>query len=397
MKYVLVLLDGGGDRPDANGNTPLSLANKPNIDMLAANGMVGLLDIGYGKDVDSDFGFFTILGYAKDEYPGRGYLEALGANLQPKDDAICIRGNFATLDGNGVLIDRRAGRDNTGLESLVEAVDGMEIDGITFRIVKSAGHRVVMVLEDRRLTDGVLSNDPRVVNVPLPEVKPKDDAGKFTASLLNKFVRKAHQVLQKHAVNAKRECPANVILIRSVGKKRPVQSFQERFGLTGCCIAGIPIADGVARYLGMDVIKLPGSTGYPDTNWDAKVAAAITALGKYDLVWLHINALDILAHDKKRVEKTAYVKKIDDGIGRIIKAAGKDTAYILVPDHKTVSLPDFGKYEHVADPVPVCISGPGIKPNGVGKYDEQSAERGFKLEKHALLGFVLSLARHGGQ
>ena len=114
MKIILIVLDGAGDLPDKSGNTPLSLANKPNIDSLAKRGQAGLLDVGYkgsNKDVNSDVGYMVLLGcYSKEEYPGRGYIEALGTGLNPGPDDICIRGNFATLDKNGNIKDRRAGR-----------------------------------------------------------------------------------------------------------------------------------------------------------------------------------------------------------------------------------------------------------------------------------------------
>lgn len=394
MKYLLLMLDGGGDRPDSSGNTPLSSASMPNTSRLASNGSVGTLNLKYGSKVDSDVGFLTILGYAKGEYSGRGYLEALGAELSPGKDAICIRTNFATVGGDGMIVDRRAGRDNTGLEELISGLDGIEIDGVRFDIIKSAGHRAVIVLEDPRLTDAVESNDPRAVGVPLPQVQAKDSSGKFTASLLNKFSYKANKELSRHPVNRERKFPANALVVRSIGKAKPVQGFSERFGLKACCIAGIPIANGVARYVGMDVISVEGATGYPDTNWDGKVDAAIKALGKYDFVWLHINACDILAHDKKRAEKTRYLEKIDKGLGKIMGAhRGSEAIYITAPDHRTVSLPEFREYEHVADPVPVLISGPGIRHNGIKEYSEAAAENGFRLEGHGLMDFILGQTR----
>ncbi len=394
MKYLLLMVDGGADRLDFHGKTPLSSAIMPNTTLLASAGLVGMLDLKYGSKVDSDVGFLTILGYDKRECAGRGYLEALGAGLEPGKDSLCIRANFATVDKEGMIIDRRAGRDNTGLRELVKTLDGMEMDGIAFRMVKSAGHRVIIVLEDHRLSDAVESNDPRAVGVPLPQVQPKDEGGKFTASILNRFSYKANKILSKHPINRKRKHPANVLVIRSIGKARPAESFRKKFNLTACCIAGIPIANGVARYLGMDVISVDGATGYPDTNWAGKVQAAIKALRKYDFVWLHINACDILAHDKKREEKRKYLELIDSGLGRILQEwPESETVYIITPDHRTVSLADFREYEHVADPVPVLISGGKIKPNGIGRYNEMAAEKGFRIEGHSLMNFVLGQKR----
>src|SRR4030042_829532 len=159
MKILLVVLDGAGD---TGNQTPLSLASKPNMDGLARQGRLGLLDMGYKKDVDSDVGYLNLLGcYSKQDYPGRGYLEALGLGLDPGPKDVCIRANFATLDASGTLTDRRAGRDETGLEELAERLDGMEIDGVKFSCRKSSGPRLVMVPSGEGLSEKIEPNDPK--------------------------------------------------------------------------------------------------------------------------------------------------------------------------------------------------------------------------------------------
>ncbi len=390
MKILLIVLDGLGD---LGKETPLSRANKPNIDSLVQRGITGLLNIGYKKDVNSDFGFLTILSsYSDEEYPGRGYLEALGIGLEPEEGDILIRGNFATLGSNGNVIDRRAGRDETGLNEFAEKLDGMEIDGIRFNIKRSSGHRVVIIIKGRNISDKIVPNDPKKVNVPLPQIKPKEASGKFTASVLNKFIYKVNKILVDETINKKRKFPANTILIRDIGKKRIVSSFEERFNLKACCIAGIPIAKGVARFLGMDVIEVPGATGRPNTDLGAKSRAVIESLKKYDLVFLHINGTDVLSHDKKPEEKTKFIEKIDEEIGKIMKSTSPETVFIITCDHRTVSDPEFKEYEHVKDPVPILVSGDGIKPDNTKTFDENSAERGsLRIETTGLIPFILKI------
>ncbi|UCD07670.1 MAG: 2,3-bisphosphoglycerate-independent phosphoglycerate mutase [Candidatus Aenigmatarchaeota archaeon] len=385
MKFILIVLDGAGD---LGRQTPLSLAKKPNIDSLAKEGKCGLLDIGYGKTVNSDFGYLNILGcYSKEGYPGRGYLEALGIGLKPGPGDICIRGNFATLASNGNLLDRRAGRDETGLEYFCEALDGMEIDGVRFTVRKSAGHRVVIVLGGKKLSDKIIPNDPLKIGAPLQQVGAKESQAKFTASVLNKFSSRAHKILSKEPDNKKRRLPANIILIRNIGRKKDVEGFQERFKLKGCCVAGIPIARGVARFLGMDVIEVEGANGMPDTNLDGKFEAVKNALKKYDFVFLHINGADILSHDAKPLEKKNFIEKVDRGVGKLKDS--KDTIFIITCDHRTASDPKFKKYRHTPDPVPILISGNGIKPNRVERFDENSCRYGLKLEKNELVPYVI--------
>lgn len=384
MKLLLVVLDGAGDR---GKHTPLEMSKTPTFDMLAKTGQVGLLDIGYKTHVNSDFGYLNLLGcYSKETYPGRGYLEALGIGARPNEEDVCIRGNFATLDQKGMLKDRRAGRDETGLKSFCDKLDGTEIDGIHFSVKKSAGHRVVLILKGRNLSDKIIPNDPEETGVSLPQVKPREPKAKFTASVLNKFVSRAHKTLSKEPINKKRKLPANIILIRNPGRKNTVPSFKTRYGLKGTCVAGIPIAKGVSRYLGLDVTEVPGATGMPDTNLKGKINATMKALKKYDFVFLHINGTDILSHDAKRKEKTEFIEKIDMEIGRL---SLKDIVTIVTCDHRTESEPGFKAYRHLKDPVPVLVAGNSIKPSRVNLFSEKECEKGFRIEGNSLITFVL--------
>src|SRR4030042_2209572 len=264
MKILLVVLDGAGD---TGNQTPLSLADRPNMDGLARQGRLGLLDIGYRKDLDSDMGYLNLLGcYSKKHYPGRGYLEALGLDLNPGTRDVCIRANFATLDSRGMLADRRAGRDETGLEELAERLDGMEIDGVKFLCRKSSGHRLVIVLSGEGLSERIEPNDPKRTGVAVSQVTAKAQEAKFTASVLNKFLYRASKILSQEPINKKRKIPANTVLIRNAGRQKVTPSFESRFSLKPCCIAGIAIAKGVARYLGIDIIGGRGANGVPGPN-----------------------------------------------------------------------------------------------------------------------------------
>lgn len=392
MKFLLLVGDGMGD---VGKGTPLQTAGKPNMDRLAEAGRCGLLDIGYKKTVNSDYGYLHLLGcFSRDEYPGRGYLEALGIGLDPGPGDVCIRGNFATLDVDGILVDRRAGRDETGLEEFCGKLDGMEIDGVRFRVKKGAGHRVAIVLEGKGLSEKLVPNDPMKTGVPLPEVGAATPEAKKTASALNKFVRRSHKMLSREKVNRARKVPANIILIRNPGRRRDVDSFESRHGMRACCVAGIPIAKGVARFLGMDVLPVKGATGNPKTNLEGKTRAVIRALKGYDFVFLHINAPDILAHDAKRKEKAEYIGRIDRELGKVIKEEGLDDMVVIVTcDHRTSSLKDYKSYRHTVDPVPVLVSGNSISADSIKRFDEKSCEAGFRISGNGLIGHVKRLAR----
>jgi 2,3-bisphosphoglycerate-independent phosphoglycerate mutase len=375
MKFILLVMDGAGDTGEA---TPLQTARKPNMDSLAASGKNGLLDIGYSREVDSDVGYLTILScFSKGEYPGRGYIEALGAGLDPGPGDLCIRGNFATLDSRGNVTDRRAGRDETGLDELSSKLDGMEIDGAHFRVVRTTGHRVVIVASGPGLSDRIIPNDPMKTDVPLGQIAARAPAGKRTASALNKFLYRANAMLTKDPVNRKRSTPANAIIVRSIGMRKDVEPFRERFGLRACCVAGVNVAKGVARFLGIDVIDVKGATGRPDTDIGAKMKACLRSLKDHDVVFLHINGTDILAHDKDRAGKARFIERIDKELGNLLRQLDmKETCIVLTCDHRTASLAGYKGYEHLRDPVPICISGGGVRPDGVERFDEASAEKG---------------------
>jgi 2,3-bisphosphoglycerate-independent phosphoglycerate mutase len=395
MKFLMIILDGAAD---VGEKTPFETAVKPHMDSLAKKGTCGLLDIGYKGTPESDFGYLNLLGfYSKDTYPGRGYLEALGLGMEEIGERdVCVRGNFATLSTDGSILDRRAGRDETGLDELAAAIDGVEIDGVHFFVRRSTDHRVVVImrpLNDRTpLSEEVETNDPRVEGVPVLQFKPKprDAAAKFTASVLNKFVSRTHKILSASKINGERRFPANVLLLRGFGGKRKIETFKNKYGMKSCCIGGIAIVRGVASFLGMDILSVRGATGYPDTNLEGKFEKTAEALKAYDFVLLHINGADILSHDGKRGEKTKFIEKIDVSLGAALKKIDpKKTVVIITSDHRTASEPSYKEYRHTKDPVPVLVSGDGIAPGLVRKFDEKSCERGFLLKGNDLLPFVL--------
>ncbi|MEM5797938.1 MAG: phosphoglycerate mutase [Candidatus Aenigmatarchaeota archaeon] len=388
MPILMLVMDG---LADAGWPTPLALAKKPNIDRLAYHGIVGTLDIGYRGYVNSDFGYLNLLGcYSEKTYPGRGYLEALGVGFKPSKDDICIRANWATLDKSGNILDRRAGRETYGLEQLAEKLNGMIIDKIKFTIIPSAGHRLVIIMSGKGLSEYIQPNDPLKIGVPVPEIRAKKQSAKATASILNKFLRKAHEILKKDVINKKRRWPANAILIRNVGRKKETSSFRQKWGLKGCCIAGIPIAKGVATWLGLDVIDVKGATGMPDTNLEAKFDATKNALKRYDFVWLHINATDILSHDSRPELKKRFIEKVDGYIGSL----DIECLFCLTCDHGTASSPDFKAYRHLSSPVPWLISN-HVKPDGINTFDERAALQGQRLKGNELMEKICKIYKEG--
>jgi 2,3-bisphosphoglycerate-independent phosphoglycerate mutase len=211
--------------------------------------------------------------------------------------------------------------------------------------------------------------------------------------VLNKFLYRANKTLSKDPINKKRKIPANTVLIRNVGHPRKTPSFQSRFGMKACCIAGIAIAKGVARYLGIDVIDVSGATGLPNTNLEGKTLAAEKALQKYDFVFLHINGTDTYSHDRKPELKKKLIEKIDNVVFSKLKPDLKTWMAAVTCDHRTASSPEREGYEHLTEPVPFLAAGGRIRQE-VNPYTEAWCEKSrLRLEGNGLMEFLVRNSR----
>ena len=385
-KVLFVILDGAADDV---GNTAFMEAYKPNLDLLTKNGFAGLLENNHGDHPDSGISNFILLGYTEDEYPGRGYLEALGANLKITPDSIYVRANFASVEEvvhddlktgtfkpDLIIADRRAGRDNTGLFEMSKCIKEFFIDGVRIDFYKSLGHRGVVAMNSIDLSPDVSDSDPNERGNEVQQIVPttSDSKAMKTAAALNKFSKEVYKILSEHPSNKYRDVPANYILLRSASQYKYVKSFKDKFGLTGACIAASPVIKGIARALEMDVIEISGATGDLKTNLSEKVLRALDALKKYDFVILHILGADVASHDKHQAQKRLFIEKIDREVfRRIIEYVDFDKNLIAVTSDHVTSVKTG---EHKSGFVPFTIYTRGIKPNEVMKYDERSCKIG---------------------
>ncbi|MFH1125743.1 MAG: 2,3-bisphosphoglycerate-independent phosphoglycerate mutase [Candidatus Altiarchaeota archaeon] len=379
MKAILIVCDGLGDRPikELGDKTPLEAAKKPNLDKLAREGICGLMHtIGVGMRPGSDTSHLSIFGYdPKEYYHGRGPFEAAGIGMDLKPGDIAFRGNMGTVDDNLVVLDRRAGRigDTT---PYAKALDGMEIDGVKFKVNPGTGYRVGVVMKGRGLSSRISDPDPHELGVKVFEARSLDGTkeAKFTANVLNKFLAKAHEILKALKVNEQRikegNPPGNYLLVRGAGYVADVPTFEKRYGLKAACIAGAGLYKGVARFLGMDVIKAEGATGLPDTNVESKFKTAKNALKQYDFIFIHVKAADSLAEDGNYKGKKEFIEKIDKATKVLLDL--EDTLVIITADHTT---PCTLK-THSGDPVPLLMNGPSVRVDDVKEFGERSCAKG---------------------
>jgi len=387
LRAILLICDGMADLPNPNyeGRTPLQVAYKQNFDNLASEGICGMLQsVGGNRVPGSDTAHLAIFGYSPDEhYTGRGIFEALGAGVGLKKGDIAFRCNFATVKRKGkdfVVLDRRAGRISTvDAKELGKALDGMVIDGVQVMFKPTTEHRAALILRGKGLSWKVSDIDPSENNLPIALAKPLDNSSEAakTARVINKFAIKSYEVLCKQKLNVARirkgQVPATMILVRSGGTFEKLQPITEKYGIKVACIAGGALCKGVAAYVGMDVVNVPGATGGVDTDLNAKAKAAIKALSVgYDLVFLHVKATDTLSHDGNFRGKVNFIEKIDALLGKLMNECGKDTYIAVTSDHTTSCM----KKRHSHEPAPIAVWGPFVRSDSCRKLDEFECSRG---------------------
>ncbi len=400
MKSLIMIIDGMADRPipELGEKTPLEVAETPNMDKLAENGINGIMDpIKPGVRVGSDTAHLSILGYNPYKvYTGRGPFEAAGVGVEVKPGDIAFRCNFATQDENGTIIDRRAGRIREKTDKIAETINSMKIKGfedVEIIFKESTGHRAVLVLRGENLSDKVSDSDPKKEGKPPKTVKPLKDspAAEKTAKLLNRLVKKSYQLLKDHPVNIERlkrsENPANIILPRGAGAVPNITKFEEKYGLKAACIAETGLIKGIGNLTGMDVIEVEGATGGIDTNLkNIKNAILDTINSQYDFILVNIDGADEAGHDGDLKSKIEFLEKVD----KILDDLPLDQIYfVFTADHTTpISVKD-----HTGDPVPIVINGPGIRVDNIKRFNEREASRGglCRIKGSDIMNILLDL------
>lgn len=403
-KILLIVVDGMGDRPipQLNHKTPLEVANKPMMDELAKRGITGIVDvIGVGIPPGSAPANIALLGYDPYKcYTGRGAFEALGLGLEVMPNDVAFRANFATVDDNLIVLDRRAGRYIAEADILAEAINDIKVEHAPeVKIIFKRGieHRGVLILRGSGLSKDVSDTDPERENIRIQFSKPLVDTleAKKTARILNEFTLKSFHILSNHKANFSRisrgEKPANIILCRGAGTLPTIEKFNERYGLKGICIAGVPLIKGVAKAIGLDVLNVEGATGGLDSNLIAKAKAAIKATKDYDFIFIHVKGADTASHDGLIEEKIKFIERVDKMIEIIFNELNEYEVYMAITaDHcSPISIRD-----HSGDPVPLLIYAPNIIPDDVKSFSERECLKGglSRLKGLDILPILLNYA-----
>jgi len=382
MKILFIVIDGLGDDPisELGNQTPLEAANTPNLDWLAQNGICGNLQQVYvGDSPDSDETHFALFGYDPNQYlVGRGVFEALGINFKLKANDVALRANLGTVNENLIVLDRRAGRiSGRETERLIKKLNNIKINGIKFITRLVFGHRFVLIMRGKALSDKISDSDSHKTGVPLQEIvstEANNINAQNTACVLKKFLEKAHEILEKENLNVERKnkglLPANYVLLRGAGYFKEVESFKGKYGLRACCVSNGAVYRGLAKFLGMDIANEKGGDPFSLEYLENKMKAAQKAIKKYDFVFCHIKGTDTLAEDGNYRGKKEFIEKIDASIWPILKL--KDTLIVVTADHSTSSV----LRRHSAENVPILIYGSDKNGNGIRKFSEKFCREG---------------------
>lgn len=376
-KIAMIILDGLGGLPqEKGGKTELESANTPNMDSLAEDSILGLtIPVRLGVTSGSGPGHLGLFGYDPVEYQiGRGAMEALGVDFDLGPDDVAARGNFCTVDGDGMITDRRAGRlPSCESEKLVSLINGIRIDDVDFEVRMVKEHRFALVIHGHALGCNISETDPLKINAaPLPS-QALDKASEKTAQLVNKYLLVASEKLKNLA-------PANMITLRGFAQLPKIPSFQERYGLNAAAIAINGMYKGVSRMVGMTVLPVDGEDitdefSTLEKHWD-----------QYDFFYLHIKKTDTAGEDGDFWRKVHAIEEVDTLIPRL--TALQPDVIIIGGDHSSPAVLKF----HSWHPVPMLMYGKHVRADCISEFGERACARGSLGVIHAKEIMPLALA-----
>lgn len=338
-KIVMVVADGLGGLPkELGGLTEIEMARRPNLDRVAREGICGLtIPVAPGVTPGSGPSHLALFGYDPIKYDiGRGVLEALGIDFDLGPNDLAARGNFCTVDKDGLIVDRRAGRiASEDAAQLCYQLREIKVPGIDVLVEPVKEHRLVVVFRGEGLREELSTSDPQKLGVPPLQVEAFDPAAKPTASLVNQWIDQAAQLLKdKH--------PANMVLLRGFSKYPDIPTMEELYQLTPGAIAIYPMYRGLAKLVGMQVYAAAG-------KFRDEIATLGELWDQHDFFFVHYKGTDSAGEDGDFDRKVTAVEELDDGVGDVLKL--NPDVLIITGDHSTPAI----MAGHSWHPVPFAL------------------------------------------
>lgn len=400
MKYIVLIGDGMADRPlkELEGKTPLQKAFTPNMDRLAREGIIGTVrTIPPGFHPGSDVANLSILGYdPRKFYSGRAPLEAASMGVDLNEGDVAYRCNLVTLKFDkertrAVMEDYSSGHISTGeARDLIKEIN-RELGTDAIQFYPGVSYRHLMVWRNGELD---------VECVPPHDITGKEIADYLPSGqgeeVLRNLMRSSVGVLINHTVNkervAKGKKPANSIWLWGQGRKPQMPTFREKYSLSGALVSAVDLTKGLGVCAGLEILKVPGVTGYIDTNYKGKAEYSLNALEKCDFVYIHVEAPDEAGHSGNYRDKIKAIEDFDAlVVGTVLRGAKAFEEYriLLMPDHAT----PIEARTHTSEPVPFVIYDSRKKRDNKGAaFDEGIAERSDIMvveEGHTLMDYFI--------
>lgn len=360
-KVLLFVMDGLGGLPDEKtGMTELEAANTPNMDRLAGEAICGLqVPVASGITPGSGPGHLGLFGYDPLKYVvGRGVLSALGVDFDLKPGDVAARGNFCTVDADGIVQDRRAGRipSEKGEELCALLSEKVQIDGVQVFIKPVKEYRYLLVLRGEGLSGEIADTDPQDVGeMPLKARATAPQAEK-TAGFVNQFVEQAKEILAD-------QHPANMVLTRGFSTLPDWPDFEQVYKLRAAAFAQYPMYRGVAKLVGMQVLDAGKSL-------EEEMQAVRNHWDEYDFFFVHVKPIDSAGEDGDYQKKKQLIEKADALLADLLEL--NPDVILITGDHST---PSQMKY-HGWQPVPVLLWGKFCRPDDVANFGESACRAG---------------------
>jgi 2,3-bisphosphoglycerate-independent phosphoglycerate mutase len=382
MKYIVIIGDGMADRPleELAGKTPLQKAHTPNMDTLASRGIIGRIrTVPAGFHPGSDIANLNILGYDPNLfYSGRAPIEAASMGISLKEEDVAYRCNLVTLKYNkdktkAVMEDYSGGHIST--EEARELIDEIndKIGDVRISFYPGVSYRHIMVWS---------SGISDIECTPPHDITGKDIADYLPVGneedVLREIMLKAAGILEGHPINRERskrgDKPANSIWLWGQGKKMHIPSFRQKYSINGALVSAVDLMKGLGICAGFEILDVPGITGYLDTNYLGKAEAALKALERVDIVYIHVEAPDEAGHSGNHADKIRAIEDFDAFVvGPVLRGMESFGAYkiLVLPDHAT----PVEVKTHTDEPVPFVIyDSRRERKNQAAAFDESIGE-----------------------
>jgi len=381
MKYAILVGDGMSDYPipELGDKTPLEAAKIPHMNEMVKKGMIGLVKtVPGGMKPASDIANLSILGYdPRTYYTGRGPLEAANIGIELAEDEIAFRCNLVTVN-NDIMDDYSAGHiSDKESKTLIEYINGkLGTDRIKFYHGKSYRHLMVVKAKSQDELNGLM----KTACTPPHDITGKDISKYYPkgreAATLMRLMQDSKRLLERHEINNVRldlkENPANMIWLWGQGTDPNMPTFKGMFGLDGSVISAVDLVNGIGKLVGLELIQVPGATGYYDTNYQGKGEYAVDALEKKDFVFVHVEAPDEAGHNGDVRAKITAIENFDKfvvgAVWNFFKGRA-DFRIMVLSDHAT----PVSMKTHVSDPAPFVMAGQGVEHNGFDSFSEKNA------------------------